>query len=136
VNVAIVPAAFSAYVPATTDPFAVTSTEVLVTVTGFTAALNVTTIGVVTATFVDPLGGVTLRTVGPVVTPVEELEVVNPLVNVVAAFPARSVNPPTVTVYAVDTANEFAGLNRSVVEFGTVTVPATVCPPAVTVIAL
>jgi hypothetical protein len=107
-----------------------------VTVRGFTGPLNVITTGAVTATFVAPLAGLTLTTVGPVVTPVEELDVVNPLVNVVAAFPARSVNPPTVTVYAVDTANEFAGLNRSVVEFGTVTVPATVCPPAVTVIAL
>ena len=74
--------------------FANTSTDVLVTVTGFTAAENVTTIGVVTATFVDPLAGVTLNTVGPVFTGVDELPVVNPLVNAVAEFPARSVNPP------------------------------------------
>jgi hypothetical protein len=136
VNVATVPAAFRLTVPATTVPFASTATELSLTVTGFTAALNVTTTGVVTATFVEPLGGVTLNTVGPVVTGVDELDVVNPLVSEVAAFPARSVNPPTVTVYAVDTASELAGLNSSVVALGCVTVPATATPPAVTAMAL
>jgi hypothetical protein len=107
---------------------------VLVTVSGSTAAENVTTIGVVTATPVDPLAGVTLTTVGPVFTGVGELDVVNPLVNAVTAFPARSVNPPTLTVYAVLTASELAGVNVKLVDpVPTVTVPATACPPVVTV---
>jgi hypothetical protein len=57
------------------------------------------------------------------------------LVKLVAAFPARSVNPLAETVYAVLTANELAGVNWIVVEFGTVTVPATAWPPAVTIMA-
>ena len=136
VNVATVPAAFNDTVPDTTSLFASTATELSVTVTGFTAAENVTATAVVTATLVDPPGGVTLRTVGPVVTGVDEPPVVNPLVNPVTPFPARSVNPPTPTVYAVDTAREPDGLNSSVVAFTSVTVPATGVLPAVSVIAL
>jgi hypothetical protein len=134
VNVTTEP--FTAYVPATTSLFAVEYTwNVLgVTVSALIGAENVATTGVVTATFVALLTGVTL-TVGPVFTGVEELDVVNPLVNAVAAFPAKSVNPPTVTAYAVDTARELAGVNSKVVALGIVTVPATAWPFAFTVIA-
>jgi hypothetical protein len=69
----------------------------LTTLNGFTAAEYVTTIGVVTATFVIPFAGLTL-TVGPVLTGVGELEVVKLLVNPLTVLPARSVKPPTVTV--------------------------------------
>jgi hypothetical protein len=86
-------------------PFAYIRTVVLFTVTGFTAALKVIVTGLFTATPVAPLPGLKATTVGPLVSGAAELDVVNPLVNACTAFPARSVNPLTATVYGVVTAS-------------------------------
>ena len=106
----------------------------VLTVSGFTAAENVTTTVLDTATFVAPLAGTTDTTVGAVCTGVEELPVVNVLVNAVTGLPARSVNPPTVTVYAVLTASGAAKATLTTDPLATA-VPATAVPPADTTIA-
>jgi hypothetical protein len=133
VNVTTAP--LTAYVPATVFPFARTFTVVGFTVAGFTASLNVTTTAVFTATAVAPLAGVNPVTCSGPLSSTGDAPVVNPLVNTCTAFPARSVNPPTVTVYAVLTASELDGVNVNTVSpLPTLTVPGTATLPAVTVI--
>lgn len=108
-----------------------TLTDALFTVAAFTASLNVTVTALVTATFVAPLAGVIPVTLnGPLSTTVE-LNVVNPLLNAGTAFPARSVIPPSVTVYAVFTASVLVGVNVTTFPPVTLTVPATPTLPAI-----
>jgi hypothetical protein len=129
-------APFTPYVPATTIPFACTFTLVLFTVAGFTPSLNVTVIAVFTATPVAPLTGVNPVTCKGPASSTGDVLVVNPLVNACTAFPARSVNPPTVTVYAVFTASALAGVNVTTVPLAltALTVPDTATPLPVSVI--
>src|SRR5690348_4700651 len=109
--------------------------ELLFTVFGFTASLNVSTTGLFTATPVAPFAGLTEVTTGPVVT--ATVPVVKLLLNGDTVFPAWSVNPDTVTVYTVLTASGFVGVKVSVTRsWLRLTVPPAGCPPALTTIAL
>jgi hypothetical protein len=94
VNVTVAP--LTTYVPANAGPDEITTLDG-VTVNGFTALLKVSTTALVTATPVALFNGLTEVTAGAVLSGVADADVVNPLVNEVAALPATSVNPPTVT---------------------------------------
>jgi hypothetical protein len=86
-----------------------------VIVAAFIASLNVTVTAVVTATFVAPLAGLTLLTVGRVVSGT----VVKDHVKFAASgFPAASCTPlappTTVAVYVVLLTNALLGVNVAV----------------------
>jgi hypothetical protein len=97
-GVNVTAAAFTAYVPATITLLARIVTVPVPTDSGFTVSLNVTTTLLPTGTFVFAFAGTTDNTVGLVVSATAELPVVKLLLKAATWFPARSVNPPTVTV--------------------------------------
>jgi hypothetical protein len=114
-----------------------TVTVELLTVEPSIASLNVNTICAFTETAVAPFAGLTLTTDGFVVSDVPDALVVNVLVNGVTTFPAWSVKPLTVIVYAVLTARELVGAKVSVLRsLLKLIAPATAFPPAETTTAL
>jgi hypothetical protein len=99
--------------------------------------LNVNTIALLTATALAWFAGLTLTTAGVVVFATPDVPVVKVLVKGTTAFPAWSVNPLAVTVYAVLLASRPAGMKLSVVPLlFKLTVPATVVPADDTTTAL
>src|SRR6267154_3923253 len=112
-------------------------TVLLFTVVGSTILLKVKTTLLLTATPVAPFVGLTVATVGRVVSATPEVPVAKLLVNGTTAFPAWSTRPDTFTVYVVLTASKLLGVKISVVlSLLTMIAPATCVPPADTVIAL
>src|SRR6267154_5124807 len=81
-------------------------TVLLFTVVGSTILLKVKTTLLLTATPVAPFVGLTVATVGRVVSATPEVPVVKLLVNGTTAFPAWSTRPDTFTVYVVLTARD------------------------------
>src|SRR5262245_11980502 len=115
------------YVPsALSEPlFTYTLIELGPTCEGSIGSLTVIVTVASSGTFVEPFAGFTLTTSGPVVSEIDEADVVNDPENGVMTFPAASRPPLTAIVYVVDGAS--VPDNVSLIVFrsaSSVTVPA------------
>ncbi len=100
VNVAVRPSVDSIIDPVTSTPLLFNSSCIVPveTVNGLIDSVKVNSTVVVVATPVALLTGLTLASVGRVVSSVLELEVLKLLVNGTTALPTRSVKPATSTL--------------------------------------